>query len=92
MSFDWEEKTLQAACEVWSLDEIIDNGLDNYCLLENVNNDYDLGHYWIEESGCYDLNTIGNLKYYIDYEAFGRDVRLESNGEFSSLGWIEYCG
>lgn len=86
----WEKETFEAACEVWSFDEVIESCLDNYYLLDDVHTDYDLGYYWIEDSGCYDLSNLGNLANYIDYEAFGRDIRLEENGGFSSKGYI-YC-
>lgn len=90
----WEddETTFKAACEVWSFREVIDNDPDEYNLMSDVNTDEELGYYWIEDSGCYDLSKLGNLAYYIDYEKFGRDVRFESNGAFSSYGWIEYVG
>ena len=58
----------------------------------DITDDYDLGYYWVVESGCYDLKSMGPLATYIDYEAFGRDVRLETSGGFTSLGWVEYCG
>ena len=86
---EWEQKTFCAACEVFGNIEPCD--VDDYRLMEDVNNDYDLGYYWIEESGCYDLKNLGNLANYIDYEAFGRDVALESDGGFSSFGWVERC-
>lgn len=89
---DWDEDIFNAACEIWNFDEVIDNSPDDYNLYTDINSNYDLGYYWIEESGCYDLSNMGNLKYYIDYEAFGRDVRFESNGGFSSRGWVEYVG
>ena len=88
----WDEDILKAACEVWSFTEVIDNNPDEYNLYSDIDNDYDLGYYWIQESGCYDLRNMGNLANYIDYESFGRDVRFESNGGFSSYGWIEYVG
>jgi len=84
-----EQELLMAAVEVFGYNNIDLDELDNYTLLSDVHNDYDLGYYWIEESGCYNLDLMGNLGYYIDYERFGRDVRLESDGGFSSLGWIE---
>ena len=86
---EWEQKTYCAACEVFG--EIDPDDVDDYRLMEDVETDYDLGYYWIEESGCYDLDELGNLAHYIDYERFGRDVRLESDGGFSSYGWIERC-
>lgn len=89
---DWDEDTFAAACEIWGFDEVVNNECDNYNLYSDINDDYDLGYYWIVESGCYDLNNMGNLANYIDYEAFGRDVAIESNGGFSAYGWIEYVG
>ena len=88
---DYEQKILMAAVQVWGYEYIDIDDLDDYCLYENIETDFDLGYYWIEESGCYDLNKMGNLKNYIDYEAFGRDVRLESDGGFCDYGWIERC-
>lgn len=62
--------------------------LDIYDLYEDINNDYDLGYYYIEEAGIYDLSSMGNLSNYIDYERFGRDARLEEGGEFTGKGYV----
>ncbi|EKT59036.1 antirestriction protein (ArdA) [Providencia rettgeri Dmel1] len=82
----------QAAIEIGSsansihdLIHLADN-LDSFQLLENVNNEYDLGYYWIEESGCYDLAQLGDLSHYFDYECYGRDVCLEHGGVFYGGG------
>ena len=83
-----EEEKIKAGLELWSFDEIY-NYLDDIVLLKDVNTDYDLGYYWVEESGCYDLDKLGMLRNYINYEAFGRDVRIETDGGFTSYGWIE---
>ena len=83
-----EEEKIKAGLELWSFDEIY-NYLDDIVLLKDVNTDYDLGYYWIEESGCYNLDNLGMLKNYINYEAFGRDIRFETDGGFTSYGWIE---
>lgn len=64
------------------------NNLSSYRLLSDVHDESDLGYYWIEESGCYDLSVLGDLAYYIDYEKFGRDIVLQENGTFSSKGYI----
>lgn len=85
---DNEKKILEAGTELWSFEDVLDN-LDSFYLMEDINTDYDLGCYWIEESGCYDLDSLGVLRNYIDYEAFGRDIRLEFDGDFTSYGWIE---
>lgn len=83
-----DEDKFQAIVDNWGLDEALNN-YDDFYLYSDINDDYDLGYYWIEESGCYDLRGLGNLTNYIDYEAFGRDVALESDGYFSDYGWIE---
>lgn len=85
---DYDKQVLKAGLELWSFEDVFDN-LDSFSLMEDINTDYELGCYWIEESGCYDLDNLGMLRNYIDYEAFGRDVRLESEGGFTSYGWIE---
>lgn len=56
------------------------NNMDAYDFLPDINNDEDLGYYWIEESGIYNLKDMGNLVNYIDYEKFGRDIRLDEGG------------
>ena len=85
---DYAKEILKAGLELWSFEEVFDN-LDSFSLMEDINTDYDLGCYWIEESGCYDLDNLGMLRNYINYEAFGRDIRLETDGGFTSYGWIE---
>mgnify|MGYP003300568015 CR=1 FL=1 len=88
---EWDDETLlKAACEIWNISEVIDNSPYDYNLYSDIQDDYDLGYYWIEESGCYRLEGI--LSNYFDYESFGRDIRIESNGGFTSYGWIEYVG
>lgn len=88
---DWDEDTLAAATEIWGLKYIDLDSPEDYTLYSDINNEYDLGYYWIEESGCYDTSALGNLSNYIDYEGFGRDVNLETNGGFTSYGYIECC-
>ena len=86
----WEQEIYCAAVEIWGSDVDPDN-LDEYNLYRDITNDYDLGYYWAIESGCYDLDKMGPLANYIDYESFGQDIRFESDGGFTSLGWIERC-
>lgn len=88
---DYEQKILLAAIDVWGYSYTDLDDLDNYNLYEDIQNDYDLGYYWAIESGCYDLEKMGTLANYIDFESFGRDIRFESDGGFSKYGWIEKC-
>ena len=86
-----EQAKLKALIE-WGyykdIEDAIEN-LDDFNLYEDINDESDLGYYWLFESGCYELDKMGNLASYIDYEAFGRDVSYESDGTFTAYGWIE---
>lgn len=66
--------------------------MDCYDFLQGVNSDYDLGYYWIEESGCYDTKALGHLSNYIDYEGFGRDIRFDESGMFTDHGYVRSNG
>ena len=86
---EWDEDLFAAACEIWSINEVLDSSPDDYYLHTDIETDYDLGYYWVEEAGVYDTSALGALSNYIDYENFGRDIRLDGNGGFTSHGWIE---
>lgn len=87
----FDEDVLAAALEYWILDDVLEMNPDDLILYSDVHDAYDLGYYWIEESGCYNLgNDI--LSRYFDYEAFGRDIAMEAQGGFTSHGFIEYIG
>jgi len=76
---------------VKDLINLMDN-LDSYMVFSGVDNDYDLGYYYIEESGCYDTDKLGTLARYIDYESYGRDARYEEGGCFTSAGYVLHDG
>jgi antirestriction protein len=87
----------KAIVEVFGTDDLehlinITHNLDCYDFLPDVESDYDLGYYWVEESGCYDSKGMGNLSNYIDYERFGRDVRMDESGDFAQGGYIRETG
>ena len=87
---DEEEQNKIAAIiesEEISLKEAMDC-LEDIELIPDVKNDYDLGYYWVEESGCYDTKSLGNLVNYIDYESFGKDIRLDEAGDYTSYGYV----
>lgn len=89
---NWDEDTFNAACEIWRMSEVLENDPGDYILYPDIKDDYDLGYYYVEDSGYYDLSNLGYLANYIDYESFGRDIRIESSGGFTEYGWIEYIG
>ena len=87
---DEEEQNKIAAIiesEEISLKEAMDS-LDDIDLIPDVKNDEDLGYYWIDESGCYDTKSLGVLANYIDYKSFGRDIRLDEGGDYTSYGYV----
>ena len=63
--------------------------LDCYQLYDGAYNERDLGWCLLEEDGVYDLDKLGNLRNYIDYEAFGRDFSFEVEGGFVGGGFLE---
>lgn len=94
LELDENEEFWQA---VLDLGEYTDSVQDLINLTENmdcfdyfpgVTDDSDLGYYWIEESGCYDTTAMGVLSSYIDYESFGRDIRLNETGQFTDNGYV----
>lgn len=94
---DYEYDVFEAALELGDMSNILDvinltSNLDCYVLLSEVNDDDDLGRYYIEECGCYDLSSMGNLANYIDYESFGRDVRFDQTGMYTNNGYIYTTG
>lgn len=88
---EFDEDVLAAALEYWILNDVLEMDPDDLMLYSDVRNEYDLGYYWIEESGCYNLGD-NILSRYFDYEAFGRDIAIEAYGGFTSGGFVEYRG
>ena len=82
----------QAAMEVGdhcgSLQEIINltENLDCYDVYPDIHDYDDLGRYYIEELDA--MQVPEYLRNYIDYEAYGRDVALDENGQFTSYGYV----
>ena len=75
-----------------SVEELInltDNG-ECFYFLPDVKTDYDLGYEYAENSGQFTeaLQSLGMLASYIDYEAYGRDIRLEECGLHTDNGYI----
>ncbi len=70
---------------VTELLELIDE-LDSFELLPNVDDDEDLGYYYADECCCIDIPE--HIRTYFDYEAYGRDIRLESSLIYTSYGCV----
>ena len=88
---EYDSKVYAAAVEYFGREYVEIDDLDDFNLYEDITDNYDLGYYWAVESGCYDTDNLGTLGRYIDYEAFGRDIAIEADGGFTSLGFIERC-
>lgn len=87
----WQLETYAAAVEYWGREYVDIDDIDEYNLYPDITDACDLGHYWAVEIGGYDLAKMGSLANYIDYAAFGRDINMETDGGFTSYGWIEKC-
>ena len=59
---------------------------DDCSLYTDISTDRELGEYLIEEVGV-ELSKE-KLLLYIDYDKFGRDVRLEEGGRFADKGYF----
>ena len=57
-------------------DDMPDTAGEYWCGDENAS-DQDIGEAFVDEVG---IEGVNNLEYYIDYEAIGRDVRLNDGG------------
>ena len=86
---EWEQEVFCAAVEIWGYTSVDPDEIDNYRLCSDVKTEYDLGYYWIQECGCACLKEMGHLANYFDYKALGRDISMESDGGFSTYGWVE---
>ena len=80
---------VQAFGAKYALDIDLESELDNYYLYNDIHSNEDLGRYYIEECGRYDLDKLGDLINYIDYDAFGRDIAINADGDFTDYGFIE---
>lgn len=74
---------------VEGLINLADNA-DSFYFMPKVTNDYQLGYEYAVNSGLFaeELKNIGTLADYIDYEAYGRDIRLKDNGIYTEGGYI----
>lgn len=66
--------------------ELLNAEFDDCWLYSDVATDRELGEYLVEEVGV-ELSKE-ELLLYIDYEKFGRDVRLEEGGSFVDKGYF----
>lgn len=70
------------------LEELVEHKDDIICH-SDCSNMSDVARNYIEESGTFS-DIPNNLKNYIDYQAFGRDLEIEGNFLMTSQGVLEY--
>ncbi|HEM9585554.1 TPA: antirestriction protein ArdA [Streptococcus agalactiae] len=77
----------------YNIKDVIDYDFDfTVCsLLPDVNTSRELGEYWFNELGSEGIGKE-NIETYFDYQAFGRDIAIESEGGFTSHGYLEIGG
>lgn len=74
------------AARLLELCEEVQDGV--YTLIEGVDNVEDLGYYYAEQNGAID-ELPQWARGYFDFGAYGRDIAIETTGEFVTDGWIE---
>ena len=91
-----EYEQFQAAMSVGdhggSLQDMINltENLDCYEVNPNITDYDDLGRYYINELEA--MQVPEYLENYIDYEAYGRDVALDEDGQFTDYGYVRDTG
>jgi len=83
---------LEAGDYTGSIKDVINltDNLDKYEVYPDVKNCEDLGIYYVDEIGA--VKVPDELRYYIDYESYGRDIALEENGQFTEYGYVRDNG
>ena len=64
--------------------------LDCYDIYSDIGDDDDLGRYYLEEVDASQIPDY--LRNYIDYEAYGRDIRFSDGGEYTDFGYVRDSG
>lgn len=92
---DVDEKLLKAVRDVtgYNAKDIIDYDFDfSECyLLPDVNTKRELGEHWFNELGSEGVGKE-KMETYFDYQAYGRDIDIESEGGFTDYGYLEIRG
>ncbi len=75
-----------------SVKELINltQNLDCYDFYPGVTDDETLGRIYVEDIAA--IEVPEHLLPYFDFEAYGRDIRLEEDGHFTGNGYVLYTG
>lgn len=60
---------------------------DNYALYKDIQSEEDFGHFLVEELETCQVPDY--IKRYINYEEYGRDEIINSNGHLTMFGYLE---
>lgn len=82
-----DDELFAAIIEVFGFDDAIHTNPEDYTLLPCYT-DEELGVYYIEELYPELEDKLGMFFSYFNYEAFGRDCRLEQAGDFTKYGYV----
>lgn len=96
LNMDCSTELLESMLELGESTESVTDLINLVCNIEcfyflpDVQNDYDLGYEYAENSGLYTeiFDSMGTLRNYIDYESYGRDIRLTEGGIHTVNGYI----
>lgn len=88
---EWELEKFSAAVDFGEFDSVsalinLTQNLDCFEFYSDVNNEEDLGRFYIEEMCT--LEIPEHLESYIDYEAYGWDMSLDEDGRFIEGGYV----
>lgn len=64
------------------------DSFDDMTLIYDVDTNKELGEYWVEQLGFQNIPR-DQLEMYFDYEAYGRDIAIESAGGFVADGFLD---
>lgn len=64
------------------------DSFDDMYLIPDIDNNRELGQYFADEIGIQNLSRE-QLEMYFDYEAYGRDINIESAGGFVKDGFLD---
>ncbi|EJV6890117.1 antirestriction protein ArdA [Enterococcus faecalis] len=82
---------LDEALDYEDLEEILNNGGENFNIYEDANTEEELGYAVVEQIYGSVSNVPSDcLERYFNYRSFGRDVSIESSGFYGVGGYIEY--
>ena len=94
MQYDYEKfcAAVYMGDHTSSIQDLINltENLDCYDVYPDIEDDEDLGRYYLEEV---DASLVPeHLRNYIDYEAYGRDIRFSDGGEYTDFGYVRDTG